>query len=235
MMSRTWGSVPSSYCRSYSDTSPLSRSLTGRIQAPALCPSNFRPATQRPLSLREFARQSMRWTSDIGRRKARRRNLARSSRPRNTSHEATDAVRRVSHPGAYRKCKWWWVRCGARGIVLGAVLGRPSRKYLESLLVGQIPNEKEWAPASHPPLEGERPLGWSPPTPDWRVLPAATRRRCWPPCLPASRPRESARRAACCLSSSSPRGRRTRRPAPSRASRCTRRTRGLPRWPGRSS
>ena len=49
--------------RSYSDTSWPPRSLTGRIQRPARLSFHSRPATHRPYSFREFARQTIRFTS----------------------------------------------------------------------------------------------------------------------------------------------------------------------------
>ena len=51
------GSLPSWYCRSYSETSWCSRVLTGRIHPPGFSAGISTPATQRPCSLRALARQ----------------------------------------------------------------------------------------------------------------------------------------------------------------------------------
>lgn len=140
MMSRTCGSVPSSYCRSYSETSPLSRSLTGRIQTPALCPSNFRPATHRPLSFREFARQRMRWTSDMGMAEGDggessvestssqcllRNNRAGRPDPDSRAYRRCSSRHLRSAPMLEARCKRLWCGVLQEGLCWGTVVGCP--------------------------------------------------------------------------------------------------------------
>ena len=110
-MSSTCGSLPSSYCRSYSDTAPPSRELTGRIQRPASDPLHSRPATHRPCSFREFARQTRRWVLGIGegfgagshsygRRLGFPRRVTHSGPPRRSAGQKRNqrAITRVSKP-----------------------------------------------------------------------------------------------------------------------------------------
>jgi len=67
-MSKTRGSLPSWYWRSYSETSSAGRSLTGRIQAPTTPAFNSRPATHRPCIFRELAKHTIRFVMLICRR-----------------------------------------------------------------------------------------------------------------------------------------------------------------------
>ena len=64
-MSKTRGSLPSCYWRSYSETSSACRSLTGRIQEPTTPAFNSRPATHRPCIFRELAKHTIRLVMPI--------------------------------------------------------------------------------------------------------------------------------------------------------------------------
>src|ERR1700704_4667645 len=66
MRSRSLGAFPPWYTRSV-PSSPFWVGPTGLIHAPNFCPSHSRPATQRPLSLRELARHTSAFVYGISR------------------------------------------------------------------------------------------------------------------------------------------------------------------------